>query len=434
MSHLGHPAVHADRRGARAAADRRRGRGLRRARLVPEPEAVHRRRGRRAGRGQRALLRRRARPRRCRCARRSWPTGSRPRATCSGTTTTSTTRRRPGRELLRKPLIGAVAAAAGPGRRDPGVPVDADLQAADRRRAEQHRAVALRQALLVVVARRTNMLTAFIPFHDCGEEMGTITMVDGSHRWKEIGREDTMTRHFAERDNGDLERVLAENAAYNNAEVVKVPMVIPKGHMSFHHCRTYHGSGANRSAAPAPGRSRSTCRTATTRTARSRSATASLVAYNHDVLVRRTARRPPRLRRPRLLPRAVAQPEPSANGHADRRLTCPVTTGASGTPASTGWRSRSARPATRSSRTRCTPRCDDQRRDPDVPGAPRLRRVGLHVAAEVAAAQPDLRRGAVGADRPDRQPPADQRHRAGRGERRAARRLHQPLRALRRTA
>ena len=32
------------------------------------------------------------------------------------------------------------------------------------------------------------MLTAFIPFHDCGEEMGTITMVDGSHRWKELAR------------------------------------------------------------------------------------------------------------------------------------------------------------------------------------------------------------------------------------------------------
>ena len=29
------------------------------------------------------------------------------------------------------------------------------------------------------------MLTAFIPFHDCGEEMGTITMIDGSHLWKE---------------------------------------------------------------------------------------------------------------------------------------------------------------------------------------------------------------------------------------------------------
>ena len=77
-----------------------------------------------------------------------------------------------------------------------------------------------------------------------------------------------MTRHFAERDTSDLERMLAENAAYNNAEVVKVPMIIPKGHMSFHHCRTYHGSGANRSAVPA-GPSPSTCRTARTPTARS---------------------------------------------------------------------------------------------------------------------------------------------------------------------
>src|SRR6266581_2656075 len=72
------------------------------------------------------------------------------------------------------------------------------------------------------------MLTAFIPFHDCGEEMGTITMIDGSHRWREIGRDDSMTRHFAERENSDLERMLAENAAYNNAGVVKVPMIIPK--------------------------------------------------------------------------------------------------------------------------------------------------------------------------------------------------------------
>ena len=94
------------------------------------------------------------------------------------------------------------------------------------------------------------MLTAFIPFHDCGEEMGTITMIDGSHRWQEIGRDDSTTRHFAERESSDLERVLAENAAYNDAEVVKVPMIIPKGHMSFHHCRTYHGSVANRSARP----------------------------------------------------------------------------------------------------------------------------------------------------------------------------------------
>jgi ectoine hydroxylase-related dioxygenase (phytanoyl-CoA dioxygenase family) len=90
------------------------------------------------------------------------------------------------------------------------------------------------------------MLTAFIPFHDCGEEMGTITMIDGSHRWREISREDSMTRHFAERERDDLERVLAENAAYNNAGVVKVPI-----------------TGATVRAGPFP----STCRTARTPTA-----------------------------------------------------------------------------------------------------------------------------------------------------------------------
>ncbi|MFL6118035.1 phytanoyl-CoA dioxygenase family protein [Actinophytocola sp.] len=95
-----------------------------------------------------------------------------------------------------------------------------------------------------------NMLTAFIPFHDCDEEMGTITMVDGSHRWREIGTDDSTTRHFAERDRSQLEEMLSENAAYNGVEVHKVPMVIPKGHMSFHHCKTYHGSGANVSARP----------------------------------------------------------------------------------------------------------------------------------------------------------------------------------------
>ncbi|MFI0897414.1 phytanoyl-CoA dioxygenase family protein [Streptomyces sp. NPDC020983] len=94
------------------------------------------------------------------------------------------------------------------------------------------------------------MLTAFIPFHDCGEEMGTLTVVDGSHRWQETGREDSMTRHFADRDRTQLEEVLSANAAHNGAEIRKVPLVIPKGHMSFHHCRTYHGSGPNRSGRP----------------------------------------------------------------------------------------------------------------------------------------------------------------------------------------
>lgn len=131
------------------------------------------------------------------------------------------------------------------------------------------------------------MLTAFIPFHDCDEELGTITMVDGSHLWKEIGTDDSTTRHFAQRDRSELDRLLEENAEFNNAEVVKVPMVIPKGHMSFHHCRIYHGSGANRASRPRRAISLHLQDGAN----RYRPATlsdGSPVKYNHDYLVRRT--------------------------------------------------------------------------------------------------------------------------------------------------
>jgi ectoine hydroxylase-related dioxygenase (phytanoyl-CoA dioxygenase family) len=131
------------------------------------------------------------------------------------------------------------------------------------------------------------MLTAFIPFHDCDEHMGTITMVDGSHLWKEIGTDDTTTRHFAHRDRGDLERLLADNAAYNNAEVRKVPMLIPKGHMSFHHCRIYHGSGPN--LADRPRRAISLhLQDGENRYRAARLTDGTRVTYNHDQLVRRT--------------------------------------------------------------------------------------------------------------------------------------------------
>ncbi len=131
------------------------------------------------------------------------------------------------------------------------------------------------------------MLTAFFPLHDCGEEMGTITMVDGSKNWKEIGFDDSTTKHFADRDNADLEELLQKNADFNNVELVKVPMVIPKGHVSFHHCKTYHGSGANRAGVPRRAISLhlqdgdNEYRAWTRRNG-------SKVVYNHDHFVRRT--------------------------------------------------------------------------------------------------------------------------------------------------
>jgi ectoine hydroxylase-related dioxygenase (phytanoyl-CoA dioxygenase family) len=215
--------------------------------------------------------------------------------------------------LLRKPLVGAVAAA---------------LARADEIRVFQttliYKPPIAAEPTNVVpwhfdkhywsTATSDRMLTAFIPFHDCGEEMGTITMIDGSHRWQEVGRDDSMTRHFAERDNSDLERVLAENAAYNDAEVVKVPMIIPKGHMSFHHCRTYHGSLTNRSGRPR--------RAVSFHLQDGDNAyrhyvlsTGEVLAYNHDALVRRLPDGRPDYSDPDFCPVVWRNPTRPANGH-----------------------------------------------------------------------------------------------------------------------
>ena len=132
------------------------------------------------------------------------------------------------------------------------------------------------------------MLTAFIPFHDCGPEMGTITMVDGSNNWEEIGARDSTVLHFAERDKSELEQMLTENAEYNGATVKKVQMNIPKGHMSFHHCRTYHGSGANVSGRPRRAISLH-LQDGDNAFREFRLSTGELAGYNHDTLVRRTA-------------------------------------------------------------------------------------------------------------------------------------------------
>jgi ectoine hydroxylase-related dioxygenase (phytanoyl-CoA dioxygenase family) len=136
------------------------------------------------------------------------------------------------------------------------------------------------------------MLTAFIPFHDCDESMGTLTVVDGSHRWEEVGGDERTTRHFADRDPVELERLLAGNAAHNGVEVVRRPMRIPRGHMSFHHCRAYHGSGANRSGRPRRAVSLH-LQDGENRYRPVVLSDGSRLAYNHDYLVRRTSQGTP---------------------------------------------------------------------------------------------------------------------------------------------
>jgi hypothetical protein len=144
------------------------------------------------------------------------------------------------------------------------------------------------------------MLTAFLPFHDCDERMGTITMVDGSHRWAEIPGDDS-TRHFAARNADELEQLLAANAAHNGAEVVTLPITIPKGHVNFHHCRTYHGSGQN--LADVPRRAVSLhLQDGDNRYRPYQRPNGDPVVYNHDVVVRRDAAGQPDYSDPEICP------------------------------------------------------------------------------------------------------------------------------------
>lgn len=132
-----------------------------------------------------------------------------------------------------------------------------------------------------------SMLTAFIPFHHCGPDMGTITMIDGSHRWKEIGGDDS-TRHFAQRDRAELQQILADTAAANGTTVNAIPIDIPQGHMNFHHCRIYHGSGHNRSGRPRRAISLH-LQDGANAWRPYHKPDGSLLAYNHDTLVGQTA-------------------------------------------------------------------------------------------------------------------------------------------------
>jgi hypothetical protein len=64
-------------------------------------------------------------------------------------------------------------------------------------------------------------------------------------------------------------------------------MIIPKGHMSFHHCKTYHGSAGNHSDRPRRAVSLHLQDGANEYKPYLLS-DGSTVSYNHDVLVRKT--------------------------------------------------------------------------------------------------------------------------------------------------
>lgn len=143
-----------------------------------------------------------------------------------------------------------------------------------------------------------NMVTAWIPFHDCDAAMGTITMIDGSQRWPD----NTEKLNFFSNDLEGLEREFDSGGR----PVIKVPMNMKKGQVSFHHCLTIHGSGPNRSEAPR----RSIAvhlQDAGNRWQEFRFKQGRLAAHGNDSIVRRDANGHPDYTDPRLCPLLFAE-------------------------------------------------------------------------------------------------------------------------------
>jgi ectoine hydroxylase-related dioxygenase (phytanoyl-CoA dioxygenase family) len=87
-----------------------------------------------------------------------------------------------------------------------------------------------------------NLITAWVPLQAVTADMGPMTVLDRSHRW---GGNDRL-EFFHEPDLSSVEARIERGAA----PVTEVPLVMDVGQVSFHHCRTIHGSRPNHSDRP----------------------------------------------------------------------------------------------------------------------------------------------------------------------------------------
>jgi Phytanoyl-CoA dioxygenase (PhyH) len=88
------------------------------------------------------------------------------------------------------------------------------------------------------------MLTAWIPLHDCPEELGPLVVLDGSHRWSHKIERSALSFHRKDMDG------LARHVEEMGFEFRPVILELKRGQFSLHHCRTIHGSHPNRGARP----------------------------------------------------------------------------------------------------------------------------------------------------------------------------------------
>ena len=89
-----------------------------------------------------------------------------------------------------------------------------------------------------------NMLTAWIPLHDCPEEMGPLVVLDGSHKWSHKVDRSILSFHSP-----DMDR-LRRHVEGLGLEFKPVTISLQRGQFSLHHCLAIHGSYANRGDKP----------------------------------------------------------------------------------------------------------------------------------------------------------------------------------------
>jgi ectoine hydroxylase-related dioxygenase (phytanoyl-CoA dioxygenase family) len=85
-----------------------------------------------------------------------------------------------------------------------------------------------------------DLLTAWIPFQTVTADMGPMMVIDGSNRF---GGENDTLEFFHQTD---LDAI-AERIETNGAPLKPMPILLERGQVSFHHCRSIHGSEQNRS-------------------------------------------------------------------------------------------------------------------------------------------------------------------------------------------
>jgi len=89
------------------------------------------------------------------------------------------------------------------------------------------------------------MVTCWIALDDTSAEAGTMELVRGSHRW---ALSPTIAQFHAPEDYRKEMRAAAARAGLAEPEIV--PVEVKAGGLSFHHGRTWHGSGPNRGSRP----------------------------------------------------------------------------------------------------------------------------------------------------------------------------------------